>query len=97
MTKKVTSEDLYRLEEIKDEIKSLIQEAEEILRGTSEEDRAHSYWAAHIKMALDKDHSYLGGSMCTLQDSIESLREEDTPEEEPEEEPKGRPPNTRCL
>lgn len=64
-----------RLEEIKDEIKGLMAEAENLLRGTREGDVAKSYWLAHIVTALDKDHGYLGGSMGTMQDTIDALRE----------------------
>ena len=65
--------DTDRLSEIKDEVKDLIIEAISIVRQTDEYDRAKGYWYAHIRGALDSDHSYLGGSMVTLQDTIDSL------------------------
>lgn len=65
-----------RLVEIKEEMLELLRETQSLLRGTGEEERARSYWYAHIRMALDDDHSYLGGSMCTLQDSIDALETE---------------------
>ena len=76
MVKELTVEELERLAEIKDEIKELIGEAVEMTDGTSEEARARSYWYAHIVGALDSDHGYLGGSMMTMQDSIDALEEE---------------------
>lgn len=36
-------------------------------------DRAKAYWLAHIRCALDNDHDYVGGSMVTLQDTIDEL------------------------
>ena len=73
-----TGHDIARLLEIKDEMKELLGEAHDILR--SGEDhialrRAESYWYAHIVMALDKDHGYLGSSMCSMQDTIDELTE----------------------
>ena len=38
--------------------------------------RAEAYWKAHIICALRNDHQYLGGSMCTLEDTIEELEAE---------------------
>lgn len=65
-----------RLEEIKDEIKDLLEEAKQIVR---KDDRAwqqaKSYWYAHIVSALDKDHDYLGSSMITMQDTIDKLED----------------------
>jgi hypothetical protein len=62
-----------RLQEIIEEIKELVGEAEEMVAGTSEEASAGAYWIPHILGALDKDHGYLGGSMQTMQDSINEL------------------------
>lgn len=73
MTKQLTTEQVDRLAEIKDEVIELLNEANRIVSGTSEEQRAHSYWYAHARMAMDDEHSYLGSGGCTLQDSIEGL------------------------
>ncbi len=62
-----------RLSEIKDEFAELLREVKDILRGTPEEERAKSYWLAHIRCALDNEHTYLGGSMVTMQDTIDAL------------------------
>ncbi len=71
--------DTERLHEIKDEMLTLLEEANQILRGTHEEDRAKGYWYAHIRCALDGEHMFIGGSMVTMQDSIDAL---DDPEED---------------
>lgn len=62
-----------RLEEIKEEIKHLVREAFEVVRGTSEEGRAKAYWYPHICMALDDDHGYMGRSMSSMQDAVDAL------------------------
>ena len=70
----VSYDDLERLQQIKDTIKELVYEAQDLLpRGTIEYDRAASYWLPHILMALDSQHDYLGGSMCTMQETINDL------------------------
>lgn len=70
------------LEEIKAQMLDLLQEAEGLLRGTGVIlDRARSYWLAHIRTALDDDHDYLGGSMHTMQDSIDELMGDENEEE----------------
>jgi len=74
------------LAEVKEQIAELLETARQLVRGTSEENRAHAYWYAQIRCALDDDHGYLGGGSVTLQDSICALREgEGEPEGEGEE------------
>ena len=72
-----------RLANIKDEIKELIREAKGIVRfkGGITYERARSYWLAHIIMALDKDHEFLGGSMFTMQDTIKEMKDAEEAEE----------------
>jgi hypothetical protein len=70
------SVDVERLEEIKDEMLELLQRARAILRGTTEQRRAESYWLAHIEMALHNDHGYLGNGGITMTDTIDALRAE---------------------
>lgn len=69
-----------RLTEIKDEIKDLINEAFDLVRQNAAHkvtlQRAESYWIPHVKMALDKEHDYMGGSMVTLQDTIDEIEKE---------------------
>ncbi len=68
-------EDADRLDEIREEIKELINEASGIIdRYPGTEARFKGYPYAHIVMALDKDHMFLGGSMFTLADCIEEIR-----------------------
>jgi len=78
------SEKVERMLEIKEEIKDLVSEVVKILRDAegSTLSRAKAYWIPHIKMALDKDHGYLGGSMVTMQDTINEL--DDDYESDPE-------------
>lgn len=78
--------DINRLKDIKWAIKELANEALDICR---KDDmiyaRSKSYWYPHIVMELDKDHSYLGGTMYSLEDAIsafENLYSEDDEEDE---------------
>ena len=70
------SDDAGRLSEIKDEIKELMDEAKSIVEHSGNNTawaRAKSYWYAHIVMALDDDHMFMGGSMTSMQDTIDEL------------------------
>lgn len=70
-----------KLDEIKTNISELIYEARDILSGTGITlQRAERYWMAQILTALDNDDEYVGGSMFTLQDSINELKGEDEEE-----------------
>jgi hypothetical protein len=75
MTETSAFEKIDRLLGIQEEMKKLLREAEQLLRGTAEENRARGNWMAHIRRALDDDHGFLGGSMLTMQDTIEALDE----------------------
>ena len=70
-----------RLEEIRDKMLELLEEAMDLIaetdRGAAQQ--ARYYWYAHIKGALTHDHEFLGGSMITMEDTIERL---ENPEEE---------------
>lgn len=82
-----TASDARRLQEIKDEMKELLDEARRIVRGTSEDARAKAYWYGHIACALDSDHSFLGGNSCTMQETCDRLSGQvDEDEEEFEDE-----------
>lgn len=49
--------------------------------------RAESYWLAQIEIALSKDHGYLAGSMCDMEDTIKEIEAaaDGEPKEEEEE------------
>ena len=72
-----TAEIADELEEIQGHMLDLLGEAENLVSGTDEYDRARSYWIAHITTALTDDHGYLGGSMANMQQTIDALREGD--------------------
>ena len=71
----------YRFEEIKMQIKELLEEAFELVPEHVRA-QAESYWYSQIAVALDDDHGYLGGSMCSMQDTLEEFDEVDEDEEE---------------
>ena len=72
--------DKYRFEEIICEIKELLEEAIDLVPDHARA-RAESYWYAHISTSLNEDHGYLGGSMCSMQDTLEDFDEEDEDED----------------
>jgi len=74
-----------RIREIADEIRELLAEAMDIAGGDDMVyARARSYWYPHILIALGGDHGYLGGSMCSMEDTANELEEEDEEDEEEE-------------
>jgi len=75
------SNNKYRFEEIKEQIKELLDEAFDLVPDHARA-RAESYWHAHISTSLDNDHDYMGGSMCSMQDTLEQFYEEEEDEEE---------------
>lgn len=71
-------EAVERLEEIKEEIWELADEALRVTREVGDESDhqyAKGYWYAHIVTALDDESGYVGGSMGPLQSTIDRLRE----------------------
>ena len=68
--------DKERLEEIRDELKELANEAFGLVSGTPVEGRAKGYWYASILTAIDDDNEFMGGSSHSLQDSIDGMSEE---------------------
>lgn len=68
---------IIRLNQIKTEIRDLLDEAGRLVRHEAESpitwERAKGYWYAQIAMALDTEHDYLGNSMVTMQDTINEL------------------------
>lgn len=71
-----------RFEEIKDQIKELIDEAIDLVPSSGVKERARSYWYSQIVTALDDDHEYMGGSMCTMEDTLNEFDEEEDYDDE---------------
>lgn len=79
---KQNREAVARLEEIREEIKALNEEALMLVRSAgAHEERARVYWYAHIQQAVDSDHEWLGGSMCTMEESANEIDTEPTLDE----------------
>jgi hypothetical protein len=66
------------------ELIDLLDQAQRLLRGTAgmTRERAESYWLAHARMAITKNHSYLGGSMVNMDDTIAELENADSEDDE---------------
>lgn len=66
------------LRDIQAELLDAVQRAEHLLRQSDFDGarlRAEAYWIPHIVCALSHDHGYLGGSMVTLEDTINEIAE----------------------
>ncbi len=74
------SNDKYRFEEIKEQIKELLEEAIDLVPDHARS-RAESYWYSHISTSLDEDHDYMSGSMCSMQDTLEEFSDIDNEED----------------
>lgn len=76
--KENSEDDVNRFEEIIMEIAGLTEEAYNIIKSSgnrAEAERARSYWRGHIQGALGRNFSeYMGGSMHTMEDSLEVLQ-----------------------
>lgn len=75
-----TKEKAERLQEIKEQMLELLDEAKELIPEGMTKERAKCYWYAHIKTAILKEHEYLGGSMVTMEETIEEILEEHSEE-----------------
>lgn len=71
-----------RLIEIKEQMLGLLDEAKNIIPEGMAKESAKCYWYAHIKTSLIKENEYLGGSMVTMDDTINEISEEESEEEE---------------
>ncbi|MBM2814388.1 MAG: hypothetical protein HW421_1150 [Ignavibacteria bacterium] len=71
-----------KLIEIKEQMLELLDEAKDIIPEGMAKERAKCYWYAHIKTALLKEHEYLGGSLVTMDDTINEISDEESEEEE---------------
>lgn len=76
MNKTITTDDIKRLRELLSEMKERVDEAKRIIRKgpVLQWERAKSYCLAHISMALDDDHGYLG-SDTTMEQVIEEIED----------------------
>ena len=74
--------DKYRFEEIIGEIKELLEEALDLVPEGMARSRAESYWYGNMIVNVNEDHGYMGGSMCSMQDTLEEFEEIDEEEEE---------------
>tara|TARA_Y100000310_G_scaffold169643_1_gene169860 strand:+ start:1471 stop:1719 length:249 start_codon:yes stop_codon:yes gene_type:complete len=68
MALELTQDDIYELQNSKDDIKGILREIKERMRLDRSPD-----WMASIECALDDDHNWLGGkpSGGTFQDAID--------------------------
>ena len=68
-----------RLRELAEEIYDTLAEMEDILEEVAPEEleRAEVYWMAHIDGALLNRKGWMGGSVISLEDTLEALEEED--------------------
>ena len=87
-TATATRDDLvYELQEIQSEFLELVNRAKGLLKASGFEGalmRAESYWMAHVITAVSNDHYYFGGSMVSLQDTIDEIEngeDDDTAED----------------
>ena len=74
--------DKYRFEEIIGEIKELLEEALDLVPEGMARSRAKSYWYGNMIVNVNEDHGYMGGSMCSMQDTLEEFDEIDEGEEQ---------------
>lgn len=68
------------LGEIQSQILDLVEQARALLRRNGLQGalmRAESYWVAHVITAVSNDHDYLGGSMVSLQNTIDEIKNDD--------------------
>lgn len=64
---------IEQLKEIQFEIESLVDEAMNLIPEGQAKTRAESYWMPHIITALKNEHQWLGGSLVTMEDTINEL------------------------
>lgn len=80
---------MSRLEEIKDEMKALLEEATKIVKAAVRSDptkkivleRATNYWIGNIATSLDRDSDYVGYDY-SIQDTIDELGKTGDPDDE---------------
>ena len=68
------------LNELKEQMLESLDRAATLIRASGYDGallRAESYWLAHARMAITHQHSYLGGSMVSMEDTIEEITHAD--------------------
>jgi hypothetical protein len=81
----MTSEQVERADEIVDEMISLLDEFDSIVRQCDRKiiyERFKAYPKGHIEMALSNDHSFVGTSMFPLRELVEEMQGEVESDEE---------------
>jgi hypothetical protein len=64
------------LREIQAQMLECLDQAKRLIAQSGQDmtlQRAEAYWLAHARIALTNDHGYLGGSMCSMEDTIEEI------------------------
>ena len=67
-----------QLMEITIEIKDLVERAFEIVKEEAPQhvEEAKAYWYAQILTKLDEKHGYFSSSICTMEDTIKKINED---------------------
>ena len=71
----MNTEETQRFKEIQEELSILVEEAYRLLDGTNVQNQAHGYWYADIKGAIYNETEFPGGSMITMDDTLQSIQE----------------------
>jgi hypothetical protein len=72
-TKHQAAQAIFELVDIKWEIERLLKRAKKVIAGSPDADYDECTWIANIRIALDRDHSFLASADRTLQDAIDEL------------------------
>jgi len=83
-TTPTTAQLAEQLRDIQLELIDLLDQAQRLLSSAPgmTRERAQSYWLAHARMAITKNHGYLGGSMVDMEDTIDELENADGEDDE---------------
>lgn len=63
------------LEDIQNRLREIVEEIQNIVRGTDQESLSEAYLTVQLEMAIDDDHSWIGGNQCTIQSLIEAFND----------------------
>lgn len=73
------------LRELQAQMLECLDQAQRLIRQADQDmtlQRAEAYWLAHARIALTNSHGYLGGSMCSMEDTIEEIAGSEDEEDE---------------